>query len=166
VATSSAPFPTPATEPDTAILIFVLDGRDFALPLANVERVVRRVAAQPLPSAPAVVNGVIDLGGEIVPLLDPRRRFRLPDRPARSSDSIIIGHTRHRRVALVVDSVLGLNSLEHTAVIAADDVVPGLDYVSGIARVPGRDLVLIHDLDRFLALDEEKALDRALEDVS
>jgi purine-binding chemotaxis protein CheW len=162
VALSRAPFCPAETSDHDAILVFVLDGRDFALELAAVDRVERMVESKPLPAAPALVTGILDVGGEVVPLLDIRQRFRLPARPARSTDSIIIARTPRRRVALAVEAVVGLIELDPATILRAEEIVPGLDCVSGITRVPGRDLVLIHDLERFLSLEEERRLEDAL----
>ena len=63
--------------PSLACLPFFLDDRTFALPLEMVERVTRMVAVTPLPGAPAVVRGVIDVAGDFVPVVDPRVRFGL-----------------------------------------------------------------------------------------
>ena len=63
-----------------SVIVFILDSQRFALPLDVVERVVRAAASDPLPNAPPIVRGVIDVGGEVLPLLSLRHRFGLPDR--------------------------------------------------------------------------------------
>jgi purine-binding chemotaxis protein CheW len=163
VVNSSDPFTDSETGTSTEIVVFVLEERDFALKLSVVDRVFRMAEAMPLPGAPVVVRGIVDVAGELVPLLDIRQRFRMPARSARSSDSLIVARTRARRVALPVDAVVGLVSVESSTITRPDEIVSGLEFIAGITRVPGRDLVLIHDLDRFLSLDEEQALTAALD---
>ena len=62
------------------IVVFALDDRRIALPLAAVERVVRAVEVTPLPKAPAVVLGAVNVQGNLVPVFHLRRRFRMPER--------------------------------------------------------------------------------------
>ena len=63
------------TAPDQ-IVVFALDEPRYALPLSAVERVVRAVEITPLPKAPEIVLGVINMQGQVVPAVDIRKRFR------------------------------------------------------------------------------------------
>lgn len=150
------------TTPDP-LLAFALDALRFALPLANVERVIHAVAITPLPNAPEVILGVINLGGRLVPVANIRQRFRLPARNMALSDHLVIARTARRPLALVVDAVHGVMPGSAQDDMTLEELVPGLEYVSGIAKTPDG-LVLIHDLDRFIALDEEAALQQAMQD--
>jgi purine-binding chemotaxis protein CheW len=68
------------------LILFSLDERRFALPLRSVERVVRAVDITPLPDAPQMVLGVIDVQGEIVSVINLRRRCRMPERELQLTD--------------------------------------------------------------------------------
>ena len=61
---------------------FGLDGQHYAVNLAAVERIVHIVEVAPLPRAPEIVLGVINFSGRIIPVVDLRRRFRLPEKEA------------------------------------------------------------------------------------
>jgi purine-binding chemotaxis protein CheW len=143
------------------LLSFSLDTQRFALPLANVERVVHAVDITPLPNGPSVILGVINVQGRVVPVADIRKRFRLPARDLALSDHIVIARTALRPLALVADIVHGVMAWTEEDNAALERLVPGLEYVQGIARTPDG-LVLIHHLDRFLALDEEAELQQAM----
>lgn len=142
------------------VVIFTVEGRRCALPLSSVKRVVRSVEVVELPGAPDVVLGVIDLQGSVVPVMNLRKRFRLSTRDVWPSDQMIVAVANERTVALVVDSVVGLFPIPDFAT-AADDVLPDLPWIDGVASV-GDGLVIIHDLERFLSLDEQRHLDKAL----
>lgn len=146
-------------------VLFRLDRRRFALPLAKVERVLRAVEVTPLPHAPEIVLGAIDLKGHVTPVLDVRRRFLLPGRDVEPSDWFLLAHAGHLLVALVVDESEGVVELPQAEVALASGVAPGLDRFPGVLRLDD-DLVLIHDLERFLSLDESLALERTLADNS
>src|SRR5262249_18625738 len=62
------------------VVVFEVHGRQYALPAGQVRELVRAVALVPLPGAPAVVEGVFNLRGKVVPVLDIRGRFGLPPR--------------------------------------------------------------------------------------
>lgn len=144
-----------------ALVVFVLDSQRYALDLSAVTRVVHAAAIARLPKAPPIVLGIIDLQGQIVPVLDIRTRFGLPNNDLRLSDKFIIAHTRARTVAIVADSVAGLADCPDDAIVKPAEVAPGASLLEGIAALPDG-ITLIHDLDTFLSLDELRALDRAL----
>jgi purine-binding chemotaxis protein CheW len=140
---------------------FTLDGHLYALYLACVERIVRVVEVTPLPKAPEIVLGVVSVQGKIVPILDVRKRFSLREREIDLSDHMVVAHTARRRVALVVDSVTGIVDRSPEEIMEAEKIAPGTEYLKGVAKLDDG-LVLIHDLDRFLSLDEENRLEDVL----
>ncbi len=143
-------------------LLFTLDGQSYALGANVVERVIRAVEATPLPKAPGIVQGVINARGEIIPVINLRRRFGLPERAIRVSDRMIIAATSKRRVALVADSVRDVMEADERQISEPDQIAPGTSYVKGVMKL-GDELVVIHDLETFLSLDEQTALDTAIE---
>ena len=142
-------------------VVFRLEQTRYALALAAVERIVRAVAITPLPKAPPIVLGVIDVEGQILPVLNLRRRFRLPEREMGPSDQFIIARTVPRTVTLCIDAAEGVIERPTHTIVQPDSIVPGLDHLQGVIQLEDG-LVLIHDLEQFLALDEARALDKAL----
>jgi purine-binding chemotaxis protein CheW len=143
------------------LLLLTVHCQRYALPLPAVRRVVRMVAITPLPRAPAIVLGLVNVHGDIVPVLDIRSRFGLPARPVRMTDQLVIAQTARRTVAIAADTVNGVIERPVAAVTPAMAILPGLEYVAGVTAFADG-LVLIHDLDTFLSLDEEAALDQSL----
>ncbi len=146
------------------LLVFALDDVRYALLLASVERVVRAVEITPLPDAPDIILGVINVQGRIVPVADIRKRFRLPARGIALSDQIVIAHIPSRPFALVADTVYGIVECSEREIIASERILPGLEYVEGIVKIDSG-MILIHDLDKFLALDEEKSLEQVMKNA-
>ena len=143
------------------IVMFSLDEPRYALPLSLVERVVRIVEITPLPKSPDIVMGVINMQGQVIPVINVRRRFHLPEREIRLEDQLIIARTPRRLVALVADSVSGVHRLEEREMVIARQELPYAEYVQGVVKME-QGLFLICDLDQFLSLEEEKSLDTAL----
>jgi purine-binding chemotaxis protein CheW len=143
------------------LVVFALEDQAYALRLAAVERVARMVSVTPLPKAPEIVMGVVNVRGRIVPVFDVRRRFRLPPREAAISDQLMIARTARRPAALVADAVAGVREYPEEAIVEARSILPGVEYVEGVVKLADG-LILIHDLDEFLSLQEEESLGRAL----
>lgn len=142
-----------------AILVFCLDDVRFGLWADDVAEIIRAVWVTLLPGAPDVIEGVIDVRGELVPVLDVRRRFGLDARPLSPDDHMVLVRVGTRRRAVRADRVLELANVAPAEVAQAGDLeVP---HVAGVARLADG-LVLLHDLATFLSAAEARALDQAL----
>jgi purine-binding chemotaxis protein CheW len=139
------------------ILVFALGSQRYALWGSDVRELLRAVAVAPLPRAPRIVEGVIDLRGRVVPVLDIRGRFGLPAKPIEPSDHLIVAAVGPRLVVIRVDRALDLVTVEGAELAPAT----GGSYVAGVARLPDG-LAVIHDLRTFLEASETVALDQAL----
>ena len=142
-------------------LVFILDDQRYALHLSAVDRVARMVRITPISSAPEILLGVVNLEGVVIPVMDVRQRFNLPEREISLSHRLIFARTKQRSVALVADTVTGvIECLEHS-LISAERILPELAHVEGVIKLEDG-LILIHNLDKFLSLEEEAALDLAV----
>lgn len=143
-------------------VVFSLDAGRYALPLAAVERIVRAVEVTRLPTAPPIVLGAIDVQGRVLPVLNLRRRFGLPERDIDPADQFLIARTMNRTVVLVVDAAQGVLQTTASDTISAASLATGLEHIQGVIRLPDG-LVLIHELDLFLSAAESRALDEVLQ---
>jgi purine-binding chemotaxis protein CheW len=146
------------------LVVWTLDMQCYALPLSAVERVARAVEVLPLPTAPDIVCGIVNVQGQLVPVVDMRRRFGLPLRDTALADQIVIAQSSRRKMAFFIDAISGIVECDDNDVIAGEMIVPGLEHVAGIAKLDDG-MILIQDMERFLSLDEETALDKAMSDV-
>lgn len=152
-----------ASEAAITLVVFLLDGGRYAVEVTRVWRVEQMVALTPFPKAPEIVAGVVDYRGRLVPVMNVRRRFGLRERPPTSGDQLLLLHARRRVVAFAVDAVEPARTVPATEVAAPERVVPGLELVRGIVRLPDEGLVFVHDLDSFLSLEEDRLVGVALE---
>lgn len=143
------------------LVVFILDDQRYALPLDCVERVVPMVSVTPLPKAPAIVSGVVNVGGQIVPVITMRRRCRLPERDVALSDQLIVARTATRCLALVVDTVRDVLECPQQDVIPAETILAEMAYVAGVVKLADG-MLFIHDLDTFLSWQEAQSLDDAM----
>ncbi len=150
--------------PDTGmhrLVVFTLGDRRYGLPLPEVELIVRAVYVTPLPMAPDIVLGIVNVRGRVIPVINVRRRFRLPEREIALTDQMVIACTTRRPVALLVDAVTGVLEYSEQELTGAQEVLAELQYVEGVVKLDDG-MILIHNLDEFLALEEEAVLNRAL----
>ncbi|MGH7437454.1 MAG: chemotaxis protein CheW, partial [Polyangiaceae bacterium] len=110
---------------------------------------------------PAIVEGLVNVRGRIVPVLDIRSRFRIPLRPLAPSDHLILAQAGTRLVAIRVDRAVDLLRVEEGQLQATGEIVPDGECVAGVAKLSDG-LALIHDLRTFLDEAEGLALDDAL----
>ncbi len=89
------------------LVVFTLGEQRYRLPLSSVKRVARIVEITPLPSAPEVVHGVINVQGRLIRVVNLRRRFCLPERDLAPIDQILVAHPKRRTVAVAADALLG-----------------------------------------------------------
>jgi purine-binding chemotaxis protein CheW len=144
------------------LLVFVLDERKFSVDLPMVVRVVRMVEITPLPQGPDVVLGLINVQGQIIPVVSIRKRCGLPERAPCLKDRLIILRIPERMVALIVDEVIGvLHGADHE-VVASQQLFPGIDAVDGVVK-HNDDIVLIQDMEQFLLARDERELSKAMQ---
>ncbi|MET3134566.1 purine-binding chemotaxis protein CheW [Oxalobacteraceae bacterium GrIS 1.11] len=141
------------------MLVWTLDTRSYALPLTSIERVLPAVASSALPDAPDSVLGLVDVHGRLVPVFDMRRRFLLPPRETALSDLLVLARANRRPVAFYADSVrtAPVGAIE----AVAEHLTAGRAFVTGVAQTPDG-MIVIHDLERFLTLDDDACLRLAL----
>ncbi len=146
---------------DTAAgwVVFALAGQDYAISVDAVERVLAAAEVRPLPGAPAIVLGLLDLHGEVLPVLDLQQRLGRPPRTLDVDDQFLVVRTPWRRLVLVIDEARGVVVLPaaEAGVLAAAGATFG-----GLVRLDGG-LVLVHDIEQFLDVRESHRLELALE---
>jgi purine-binding chemotaxis protein CheW len=149
------------------ILTFELDAERYAFRADRVVQVVQMVAISPLPGAPPVVEGVVNVRGTIVPVFDLRARLNLPMQAIDPSQHLVILISGARQAAVRVDAVEDYVSIPDADITGigelADSPIGGSGgrLVAGIAATPDGTKV-IYDLAAFLSLSESETLDHAL----
>ncbi len=130
--------------------------------LEQVTRVIRAAALTTIPYAPDVVLGILDLQGDVIPVINLRRRFGLPERPIGCEDHFVVARTQRLALALHVDTTEGVCELPPGALLPPDKIVAGTEFLAGVTRTADG-LVLIHDLDTLLFPEEEAQIRAVLE---
>jgi len=146
-----------------AYLLLHLAEQHYALPVASVERVVRAVAVTPLPEAPDIVAGVITVAGRILPVIDLRKKLRLPDRPLSPDVRFVIVNTSQRLAVFAVDSVTEIIQIPDQELVAATSLLPSPGALRGLT-VNNDEIILIEDPDLLLAATDNLSLPTTVPD--
>lgn len=144
------------------LLIFCIEGNRYAIHLKDVEQVVRAVEIIPLPEGPDIVTGVINVHGQVIPILNVRKKFRLRERAMDLDHNIVIVKGPKWRVAFAVDSVEGVIERKKEEIIPAENILPDMQYTEGVVKIHD-DIAFLHDIDRALSFEEQDKLGTVLD---
>ncbi len=147
-------------EGETQLVIFVLASEEFACNIADVREVLKMIRVTPLPRSLDFVEGVINLRGEVIPVIDLRKRFNLPAVDRTDESRIIIVEVEERMVGLTVDSVSEVIRLSNKQIQEAPSQVAGeqTNLIMGVGKIDERMLIILN-LERILTSEEQIALD-------
>ena len=147
-------------EGESQLVVFVMENEEFACGINNVREVLKMIRVTPLPRSLDFVEGVINMRGEVIPVIDLRKRFGLPEAERTDESRIIIVEVEEYMVGLIVDSVREVLSLPDQQIQEAPSQVAGgkTDLIKGVGKVEDRMLIIL-DLTRILTSEEQMALD-------
>ena len=152
---------TPAADAKVSVVLVECAGQQLGLPSRNVEQVRAAVQVTRLPDAPPLIEGVVNLHGEIVPVVDGRRRIGISHRDVRLTDRFVIVRARGKRLVLHVDAAVGVSEVPASDLAEAASLNREAFGCKGIARLRGG-LFAVHDMDELLSPHEFVRTERAL----
>ena len=141
------------------LVTFSTGDEEFGVDILRVQEIIRTMAITKVPKAPEFVEGVINLRGKVIPIIDLRRRFGLQSKAHDKHTRIIVIEINTMIVGFVVDSVSEVLRIPTSTVEPPPPVVAGLEseYISGVGKLEDRLLILL-DLDRLLSRADIEAL--------
>lgn len=143
-----------STEPLQCVT-FRLEGEIYGINVMLVQEVLRVTEIAPVPGAPDFVLGIINLRGNVVTVIDTRKRFALPPKEMDDSTRIVIIESDKQTVGIVVDGVsevvnVGREEVETAPSVGNDETAR---YIEGVVS-RGEDLLILVDLNKLLTDDE------------
>lgn len=133
---------------------FQLDQEKYGVNVLQVQEIIRMTEITPVPGAPGYVLGVINLRGNVVPIISTRERFNLPAAEPTPETRIILVDLEKQVVGIVVDSVAEVVNLEAGEIEKAPsmDKDEWVQFIHGVARRQS-DLLILLDLSKLLSED-------------
>lgn len=130
------------------LVTFHLGKEEYGVEIGSVQEIIRATDITPVPGAPLHVRGVISLRGKIIPVVDLRKRFGLPEAEQSDARRIVVVELGGKRLGMLVDNVSQVIKVPASVVEDLPDEAASLaeNYIKGIGKLEGR-LIIILDLN-------------------
>jgi purine-binding chemotaxis protein CheW len=144
------------------VVSFKLGSEEYGVDIAQVQEINRMVAITHVPRAPQFMEGVINLRGQLIPIIDLRARFGMPRTEHTKNTRIVVTEIGAKRVGMVVDSVSEVLRLATEHIEEAPEMITGVDteYIRGVGKIEDR-LIILLDLARIISNAEKRELESA-----
>ena len=131
----------------------------FGVPIHQVQEIVRVPEVTMVPEMPSFVEGVINLRGRIVSIIDVNKRLKLGGSTRTKASRILIVDVEKKVVGLLVDAVTEILRLPAESIEPAPEIVTsiGSEYIMGVGKLPGK-LIILLELQKILKPEEMKRL--------
>ncbi len=149
-----------AAEHETQVVTFQLAKEEYAIDILQVQEIVMIIPITRMPKAPHFIEGIVNLRGQMIPIIDMRKRFTLGE-AEHDSDTRIIIVDIGEIVGMVVDGVRDVIRLPDSAISPPPPMIQGIsaDYLKGIGQFDERLLIML-DLEKVLTAEEHEVLRR------
>ena len=140
---------------DNQIVVFDLNSELFGVNIAVVESIIKMQPITQMPHAPSFVEGVTNLRGKVLPVINLRIRFGLAPQQTDKNSRIIVVSVDGTEMGMIVDGVSEVLTLHEEAVEATPAITTTVDstFITGIAKVDQR-LVILLNLEKILTVQE------------
>jgi len=145
---------------DLQVVGFRIGRETFGLPISLVREIVRVPEITSVPNAPDYIEGVINLRGRIIPIVDLRKRFGEKVSEPSKKNRIVVVELESRSIGLIVNSASEVLRIPPSEIEAPHNVFQEgeMNYITGVGKLRGR-LVILLDLNRILQRGELRRLD-------
>ena len=142
------------------IVSFRNGDEEFGIDIMRVQEIIRIQAITKVPQMPDYIEGIINLRGNVIPVIDLRKKFEIHAKPFCDEMRIVVVNTGGRIVGFIVDSVHEVIRLTEEQIGPAPEIVSGISkrYIKGVGKLENR-LIILLDLTELLTLEENKMLD-------
>ncbi len=149
------------------VVVFCISKEFYSVPIDVVQEIVKVPEVTSVPDAPDFFEGVINLRGKIVPLVDLRKRLRLPSAERTKSSRVLVAENGGRVIGLLVDAVSEVRKLPAEAVEPPPEMIAavGIEYITGVAKA-GERLLIFLDIKKILSIEEMKKVVSTVEQAT
>lgn len=142
------------------VVTFRLAGEEYALEITKVKEVILPAGITRVPQMPDCIVGIINLRGNVIPVVDLRTRFHLGERKADEQTRILIAKPSGRTVGFIVDAVSQVLKISRGDLQTPPETIAGIaqKYLRGIAKLGDERMILLLDVEAILDPSELAAL--------
>jgi len=138
------------------LLWFKLGYEDYGIGVEHVQTVIDRAVLTPVPNVPRFVRGVINLRGTLIPIVDLKEMFQMPDARAVKQDMMVILDFEEMKVGILVDKVNEVLEVDFMQLQPPPASVSGFgaEYITGMYKLPGEILIIV-DIEKVVSIARE-----------
>lgn len=142
------------------LVIFSLGKEEYGVDIMQVKEIVTYKEPVKVPNTPQFVEGIINLRGEIIPIVNLKKRFSIPGEDIGDQTRVIVMSIDSKKVGFIVDDASEVITINNENIEPAPEIVAGIDrrYITGIGKVEERILIML-DLDKLFSEKEQEALE-------
>ncbi len=137
------------------LVSFDVGGELFCAPITKIQEIIRCVNVVKIPNAPDFIEGIINLRGKVIAVIDLKKRFNMPEAEKHGQSRIVVVEMGGARVGLAVDSVEKVIKVEDAEFEKTPAIVSGVNrkFIQGVVKQKGTMLIVL-DLDGVLSPEE------------
>ena len=141
------------------LVTFNIGKEEFGVDILNVQEINRMTHITKVPNAPHFVEGVINLRGRVIPVIDLRLKLKIEKREYDKNTRIIVVEVENKTIGFIVDSVNEVLRIPANLTEAPPDMVSGIDseYIKSVGKLEDRLLILI-DIQKIIQINEMKKI--------
>jgi len=145
------------------LVVFDLGSEQFGIEIAAVEGIVKMQEITKVPFAPPYMEGITNLRGMVLPVIDLKKRFGLPEEPTTKETRIITVSMDTVKLGMIVTAVSEVLTIDDSVIELPQAMITNVnsEFITGVAKIDSR-LVILLDLSRILSDDERKAAEKII----
>ena len=149
------------------VVVFRVGREMFGIPIETIREIVRMPDITEVPDSPEFFEGVMNLRGRVVPVIDLGKRLRLNGKERTKSTRVLIAERTDSTVGLVVDSVTEVFRVQPDSIEEPPDMISamGIEYITGVAKADEK-LIIFLDLERVLNLEDIREMNKNVESLA
>ena len=144
------------------LVSFRLAEEEYGIEITKIREIILMGDITRVPQTPHYVKGLINLRSTVIPVIDLRARFGLPEEELTDESRIMVLHVGSKTIGIVVDAVSEVLRISHDQIAPPPATVAGLgrEYLTGLVKLEDRLLILL-DVDRIFDQEEGATLQAA-----
>ncbi len=141
-------------------VIFKLGNEEYGVDIMKVKEISEFKESTKVPNTPYFVDGIINLRGEIIPIINLKKRFNIEGNNINSDTRIIVININDKNVGFVVDEASQVLRIDEKDIESAPEIIAGVDrqYINGVGKINEK-IVILLDLEKILTDEEKEKLD-------
>jgi len=149
------------SDQELQLVSFNVGSEEFGVDILKVHEINRMTEITRVPKAPVFVEGVINLRGKIIPIIDLRKRFGMETKEKDKNTRIVVVEINEQTIGFVVDSVSEVIRMPMENIDDAPELVTGIDadYIKGVGKLENNLLILL-DLEKVMSKQELQKVEK------